>query len=182
MQKNMIDVFFDVIKKLESENIPYMIVGSVAAMVYGEPRMTHDMDLVLDILPQDASKLETLFPLEDFYCPPIEVLSSEITHRGQFNLIHHGTGIKIDIMIRKNTEHARTEFKRKNKVPFWQGSEVFLATPEDVIIKKLSYYREGGSEKHLKDIRGIMAESKVDKTYLDKWIQTLNLSNEWNEL
>ena len=178
----MIDVFFSVLQKLESENVPYMVVGSVAAMVYGEPRMTHDMDLVLDILPEDASKLEEMFPLDEFYCPPIEVLSSEITHRGQFNLIHQGTGIKIDIMIRKDTEHARTEFQRRHKVPFWQGSEVFLAAPEDVIIKKLSFYREAGSEKHLKDIRGIMAETEIDKEYLKKWIQTLKLETEWGKL
>ena len=182
MEKNMIGVFSEVIQKLESKNIPYMVVGSVASMVYGEPRMTHDMDLVLDILPEHASKLETLFPLAEFYCPPIEVLNSEITHRGQFNLIHQGTGIKIDIMIRKNTDHSKAEFDRRQKVPFWNNSEVYLATPEDVIIKKLSFYREGGSEKHLKDIRGIMVESEIDKEYLQSWIGKLSLSPEWDKL
>ncbi len=181
MPDNMIDVFFTVIQKLESENIPYMVVGSVASMVYGEPRMTHDMDLVLDILPEHGSSLEALFPSEKFYCPPLEILNSEIVHRGQFNLIHQGTGIKIDIIIRKDTEHSQTEFQRRRKVPFWQGSEVYLATPEDIIIKKLSFYREGGSEKHLKDIRGIMTESEIDKEYLYKWIQKLNLFSEWKK-
>lgn len=174
----MIDVFSTVIQKLESENIPYMVVGSIASMVYGEPRMTHDMDLVIDILPEDAKKIETLFPLEEFYCPPIEVLNSEIIQRGQFNLIHQYTGIKIDIMIRKNTDHAKTEFDRRQKVPFWDNNEVYLATPEDVIIKKLSFYRESGSEKHLKDIRGIMTESEVEKEYLYRWIKKLSLSPE----
>lgn len=183
MHKSMIDVFFTVIQKLEFENIPYMVVGSVASMVYGEPRMTHDMDLVLDILPDNVEKLETLFPIEEFYCPPLAVLQSEVIHRGQFNLIHQGTGIKIDIIIRKNTEHAREEFKRRQKVPFWQGSEVYLATPEDVILKKLCFFREGGSEKHLKDIRGILAESKnIDKKYLQEWIGRLNLKPEWEKL
>lgn len=182
MEQNMIGVFTTVIGKLESEKIPYMVVGSVASMIYGEPRMTHDMDLVIDILPEDTKKLETLFPIEEFYCPPIEVLNSEIIERGQFNLIHQDTGIKIDLMIRKNNDHARTEFNRRQKVPFWQGSEVYIATPEDVIIKKLSFYREGGSEKHLKDIRGIMAESEIDKEYLNSWIQKLNLTPEWDKL
>ena len=126
--------------------------------------------------------LETIFPITEFYCPPIEILNSETTHRGQFNLIHQHTGIKIDIMIRKNTDHAKTEFDRRQKIPFWQGTEVYLATPEDVIIKKLSFYREGGSEKHLKDIRGIMIESNIDKDYLHKWIQNLNLSPQWDKL
>lgn len=144
---NMIDIFFTVIQKLESKEIPYMVVGSIAAMVYGEPRMTHDMDLVLDVLPEHGSQLESLFPIEEFYCPPIEVLSSEIVQRGQFNLIHQNTGIKIDIIIRKNTDHARTEFQRRKRVYFWKGCETYLATPEDIIIKKLSFYRDGGSEK-----------------------------------
>ena len=178
----MIDVFSTVTQKLESENIPYMVVGSVASMVYGEPRLTHDMDLVVDILPEHAPKLETLFPLEEFYCPPIEVLNSEIIHRGEFNLIHQGTGIKIDIMIRKNTDHSKVEFDRRQKILFWNNSKVYLATPEDVIIKKLSFYRESGSEKHLKDIRGIMVESEIDKGYLHSWIQKLNLSPEWDKL
>lgn len=182
MEESMVDVFSTVIRKLESENIPYMVVGSIASMIYGEPRMTHDMDLVIDILPEDAQKLENLFPLEEFHCPPIEVLNSEITHRGQFNLIHQNTGIKIDLMVRKNNDHSKMEFSRRQKVPFWQGSEVYLATPEDVIIKKLSFYREGGSEKHLKDIRGMMAESHIDKEYLNHWIQKLHLSSEWEEI
>lgn len=182
MEKNMIDVFNMVIKKLESENIPYMVVGSVASMVYGEPRMTHDMDLVIDVLPQSASKIEALFPIEEFYCPPIEVLKAEVVERGQFNLIHQGTGIKIDMMIRKNSDHGQTEFERRQKVPFWQNTEVYIATPEDIIIKKLSFYREGQSEKHIKDIRGVLAETSVDEVYLQSWIEKLGLSKEWSKI
>ena len=151
-------------------------------MVYGEPRMTHGMDLVLDIQPEHANQFAALFPQEEFYCPPMEVLKSEIVHRGQFNLIHQGTRIKIDIMIRKNTEHSRIEFQRRKKVPFWEGHEAYLACPEDVIIKKLSFYREGGSEKHLMDIRGIMVESEIHREYLIKWIERLSLQAEWRKV
>ena len=182
MKNNMVGVFFRVIEKLESEDIPYMIVGSVASMIYGEPRMTHDMDMVLDIPPECSSQLNFLFPPEEFYCPPIEVLKSEIVHRGQFNLIHQNTGIKIDIMILKNTEHAQTEFQRRKRIPFLKNKEVYLATPEDIIIKKLSFYREEGSEKHLRDIRGILSESEVDKEYLNKWLKKLDLSPLWEKL
>ena len=180
--QNLIEVFLSVIKKIESENIPYMVVGSIAAMVYGEPRMTHDLDLVVDILPRDAKKIETLFPLEDFYCPPLEVLNSEIVHRGQFNLMHHESGLKIDLMVRKATPHSVEEFSRRQKVPFWQGVNVYLASPEDVIIKKLAFYREGGSEKHLKDIRGIMAETPLDEKYFQYWIEELSLQKEFAKL
>lgn len=159
-----------------------MVVGSVASMVYGEPRMTHDLDVVIDILPADSVKLETLFPLEEFYCPPLEVLRSEIVHRGQFNLMHHESGLKIDLMIRKATAHSLEEFERRRQVPFWKGVEVFLASPEDIILKKLVFYREGGSEKHLKDIRGIVAETPLDESYLQKWLETLGLRGEFAKL
>lgn len=182
MDQSMISVFIEVINKLESEKIPYMVVGSVASIVYGEPRMTHDMDLVIDILPSSAAKFESLFPIEDFYCPPLEVLKSEIVHRGQFNLIHQNTGIKIDIMIRKNSEHSKIEFTRKQKIPFWKNQDFYLASAEDVIIKKLSFYKEGGSEKHLKDIRGMLAESDIDQTYLNDWINKLSLNSEWDKI
>ena len=172
-------VFFSVLEKLEKENIPYMIVGSLASMVYGEARLTRDMDLVVDIQPQDAHKFETLFPLNDFYCPPSEILRSEVIHRGQFNLIHHESGLKVDILIRKDSPHSKLEFTRRRKLPFWEGAEAYIASPEDVIIKKLSYFREGGSDKHLKDIRGILSETPLDQNYLQHWIADLRLEKEW---
>jgi len=180
--QTFIDTFLMVLQKLEQENISYMVVGSIAAMVYGEPRMTHDMDLVIDILPNETTHFERIFPLADFYCPPLEVLKSEVVHRGQFNLIHHESGLKIDVIVRKTTEHSIEEFHRRRKVPFWKGVEVWLASPEDVIIKKLDFYRQGGSEKHIKDIRGIMAETQLDQAYLKAWLQKLNLSAEWSKV
>ncbi|MGE3759112.1 MAG: hypothetical protein AB7H97_15220 [Pseudobdellovibrionaceae bacterium] len=180
--QGLIDIFLYAIQKLEQQEIPYMVVGSIASMVYGEPRMTHDMDLVIDLLPADAEKIENIFPLKEFYCPPLEVIKSETIHRGQFNLIHHESGLKIDLVLRKKTEHSIEEFKRRRKVTFWKDAEVFLASPEDVIIKKLDFFRQGGSEKHLKDIRGILAETSVDKKYLEFWLAKLGLQREWDQL
>jgi hypothetical protein len=145
----MIQIFFSILREFEQNNIEYMVVGSIASTVYGEPRMTHDMDLVLRISVRDVSKLETIFLPEKYYCPPLDILKSEIVHRGQFNLIHQDSGLKIDIMICKETEHAISEFNRRRKVSFWNGNEVYLASPEDIIIKKLDFFRQGGSEKHL---------------------------------
>ena len=178
----MLETFLSVIQKFEKENIPYMVVGSIASMMYGEVRLTHDMDMVIDILPVDIKKIETLFPLSEFYCPPLEVLKSEMASRGQFNLIHHQTGLKIDVVIRKATAHAVEEFGRRSKKLFWQDAEVYVASPEDVILKKLDFFREGGSDKHLRDIRGILAETQVDRRYLDLWIGKLGLMGEWGKV
>jgi len=177
--QGIIATFFDVLKKFDENHIQYMVVGSMASMVYGEPRMTHDLDVVVNILPKDAHTLETLFPPSEYYCPPLEVMQSEVVHQGQFNLIHQESGLKIDLVIRKNTEHAISEFARRRKMPFWNGSEAFLASPEDIVIKKLDFYRQGGSEKHLRDIRGILSETPLDENYLSRWISVLGLEREW---
>ena len=175
------EVFQTVVQKLELAEIPYMIVGSVASMIYGDPRLTNDMDLVIDLRAQDVSKIQNTFPLEEFYCPPLEILQSEVRERGQFNLIHHASGLKIDIMVRKNSDHSIEEFKRRKKVPFWSNFEASIAAPEDIIIKKLAFYREGKSAKHLTDIRGILAQTPIDSQYLEDWIQKLGLGSEWKE-
>lgn len=179
---NVIETFFSVIEKLEAAEIPYMVVGSVASMTYGQPRLTHDMDLVIDIPAARVQVFEELFTSEDFYCPPPEVMRTEVVQRGQFNLIHHETGLKIDIMIRKTTAHAESEFLRRGRVPFWADRAAFFAAPEDVIIKKLEYYRQGGSEKHLQDIRGVLAETQIDMNYLRSWVEELGLCTQWQEV
>ncbi len=180
--KSLIQVFSEITQTLESNNIPYMIVGSMASMVYGEPRLTHDIDIVLNILPSDGLKFADLFKLKDYYCPPPEIINSEITHKGQFNLIHQETQIKIDLIIRKNTSHSIEEFDRRQKITFWDNQEAYIAQPEDVIIKKLSYYREGGSPKHISDIRGILANTEIDTDYLNKWVDELQLQKQFNEI
>jgi hypothetical protein len=180
--QGLLETFSAVIEGLERGQIPYMVVGSVAAMVYGEPRMTHDLDLVISIAPNRANLLPALFPETEYYCPPSEVIRAEVVHRGQFNLIHHDTGFKIDLIVRKDTEHARTEFARRRKAPFWNEREVFVASPEDVILMKLDYFRQGGSQKHLGDIRGILAETSIDTSYLDHWIAQLGLERQWEQV
>ncbi len=180
--QNILSVFLEVVEIFEKNNLPYMVVGSIASMTYGEPRMTNDMDMVIDILYSDAQKIEQLFPIEKYDCPPIEVLKSEIIQKGQFNLIHQDTGLKIDLMIRKNNSHSIEEFNRKQLVPFISDKSIYMATPEDVIIKKLIFYRDGNSEKHLTDIRGILTDTKIDTEYLESWIEKLNLQIEYKKI
>lgn len=177
--QGLISTFFEVLSLFEQNEIPYMVVGSMASMIYGEPRMTNDMDVVVHVSPQDVLKFSKIFDNDTYYCPPIEVLRSEIVHKGQFNLLHPDSGLKIDIVIRKDSEFAVSEFKRRLRVPFFANKEVYVASPEDVIIAKLDYFRQGGSEKHLKDIRGILAETEVDHVYLDEWLVKLGLKELW---
>lgn len=96
-----IEIFFLFTLPLERGGFEYMTTGSVASMVYGIPRFTNDLDIVLAMVPERTIEFAALFPIEEFYCPPVEVLAVESRRktRGHFNLIHHQTGYKADIYL-----------------------------------------------------------------------------------
>ena len=178
------EFFEQVLVALERLDVPYMVTGSIGAMLYGEPRMTNDMDVVIDPKPFHAALLARLFASEDHYIPPVEVIVDEIQRRGQFNILHVGTGSKVDLIIRKQTDFAETEFARRQSVPFSADLDSASATPEDIIISKLTYYQMSPSSKHIDDIRGILAVSgnDLDHNYLREWVQRLGLTNAWQRV
>jgi hypothetical protein len=171
-----------VIETLEKMGSDYMIVGSVAGTVYGEPRLTNDMDIVLTLMPQTARTFLAGFDPQEFYLPPEDIIAHEATRGGQTNLIHHKSGVKVDLLFRKSNPHALQEFNRRVQIEIFRGIKAWIATPEDVIIGKLRFYREGQSAKHLTDIRGIMANTTIDRTYLDRWIRDLDLGSVWKKI
>ena len=173
------EVLKDVTDRFEKIGIEYFLEGSLAAMYYSRPRFTNDIDLVAQIKAVQIKDFEAHFPLQDYYCPPFEIIRDEVLRMGAFNLIHQATGIKIDIVLQKNTEHSKSEFLRRKKILLLPGIEAYLASPEDIILKKLDYFRTGGSEKHLHDIREILAETAIDNTYLANWLAKLHLEEFW---
>ncbi len=177
-----LEVLKDVTAKLSSRNIEYFLVGSLAAMQYGRPRFTNDIDLVVEIRPSQLRDFAELFKIDEYYCPPPEILRDEVVRMGSFNLIHQSTGMKVDVVVLKNTEFYLSEFSRRKKITLAAGVDVFIASAEDVIIKKLDFYREGGSEKHLTDIREIVAATPLDQRYLDKWIDHFGLREQWGKI
>ena len=127
-------------------------------MLYGEPRMTNDIDMIVHLTDQQALHLPELFPFERFYCPPVEVILSESRRasRGHFNLIHHDTGHKADIYLRGSDELQAWGLSHRKQASLGPDQSLWLAPPEYVILRKLEFYREGGSSKHLTDIRGML--------------------------
>ena len=178
----MLEVLKDVADRFESEGIEYFLVGSMAAMYYGRPRFTQDLDLVVRIKAKQVAAFENLFPLEEYYCPPNEVLRDEVSRKGTFNLIHQASGIKVDILLDKETDFYISEFQRKKKIEVAPGIAVYLGSPEDIILKKLDFYREGESEKHLIDIREIIMGISVDEVYINEWATKLGLLKEWKKI
>jgi len=169
-----------IVEVFERLQIPYLVTGSVAAMAYGEPRLTNDIDIVAAIEERHIASLITEFPEKEFYISD-EMIREAIRHQGQFNIIHPTSGLKIDVIIRQNTPFDASRFKRVRRIYPAETYEANFAAPEDVIIKKMEYYKEGGSEKHLRDITGILKISgeEVDRNYISEWSQRLGLTEIW---
>lgn len=169
-------------RKFNELRIPYMVSGSVAAIYYGEPRLTNDIDIVLFLQAADVPRLEAAFPPEQFYCPPPEVMRTELERpqRGHFNLIHQDTGFKADLYLSGKDPLHQWGISKARKVDL-QGDHLVLAPPEYVILRKLQFYREGGSTKHLRDIHRMLAVLGVewDRSDLEGQIRRLSLEPEW---
>lgn len=181
-----IKFFIDPLTALDLE---YFVTGSIASIIYGEPRLTHDLDLVLAldsaVAAKTARRLIEAFPPDAFYCPPTEVIVTEARRedRGHFNLIHHATGFKADIYLKGNHPFHDWAFARRHAIALPDATRLWVAPVEYVIVRKLEFYREGGSEKHLRDIRSILSVSanKIDRNQLLQWIKRYGLDDIWSQ-
>ena len=164
---------------LERLNLPYCVTGSVAASVYGEPRLTADIDVVLLLGPQDVPGLRRVFPEADYYAPPDEALRAALGG-GMFNLVHHASQFKADIYVAAGDPlHAwALEHRRRIDVA---GTGAWIAPPEYVILRKLEFFREGGSDKHLRDIRFMLAATPVDRHFIEAEVDKRGLSGPWRQ-
>jgi len=175
-------VFGYVIQVLEKLNIPYMIGGSVAAIVYGEPRLTLDMDVVIDLKETQAKDFVGQFGPE--YYVNFESIIEAIKNKGHFNIIQSEEGLKVDFYVLPDDEFSKSEFSRRREEAFDATRRAVFVSPEDIILKKLEWYKMGQSQKHLDDIRGILAVSaaKLDISYIDSWSQKLGIVDLWQDL
>ena len=161
-----------------------MISGSVGAMIYGEPRMTNDIDIVVELRDELIEQFLASFQSEEFYSPSIEFIKSAIKQKSQFNLIHVDSGSKADFIIRKDNDFARQEFSRKKSIPFTKSFQAFTASPEDIIISKMVFYEKGKSEKHISDIISMLkvSDKEIDLRYIENWAEKLNLHDIWTRI
>jgi hypothetical protein len=170
----------EITARLEQAGINYCIVGGLAAIAYGRPRLTLDADLVVAINPSQVASLIETFPATDFYLPPAEVVQAELQRdsRGHFNIIHQHSALRADCYLPGQSELARWELTNRQRLPLGT-TEAWFAPPESVVIHKLIFHREGRSEKHLEDIRGILVGTKVDQKIIGDWIDRLGLQESW---
>ena len=167
---------------LEQLHLRYFVTGSVATIFFGEPRFTNDIDIVVDLPPNRISDFCRAFP-DEFYLSE-EAVRRAVSRKRQFNVIHPASGLKVDVMVPAEDTFNRSRFARAKRLRPAQDYDVVFASPEDVILKKLEYHLQGGSEKHLRDIAGILKISgeQLDYTYIDDWSVRLGLQETWSKV
>lgn len=175
---DFVEVF---VRPLDELGVEYIITGSIAAIFYGEPRLTHDIDLVVNLRRSHIESLCDRFPISEYYCPPPEVLHVELgrSHHAHFNLIHHASGLKADCYVFTGDELHRWALEHRRTVTIGNDVQIQLAPIEYVIIRKLQYYHEGGSQKHLTDIQAMLRVSgkDIDEAFLARELEQRGLSD-----
>ena len=168
-----LEVLKVVTERLNKTNIPYMVSGSMAANYYTVPRMTRDIDIVIELSRTDIDKFVGLFQ-DDFYIDK-ETIKKQVRRQGIFNLIHNQFIIKVDFIVKKSSEYQQMAFARKKEVLI-TNSPMWFISPEDLVISKLSWAKDTLSETQLKDVRNLMETvNNLDLKYIDKWISQLSL-------
>ena len=175
------NVFERISAILQRADIPYMLVGSFASSHYGAMRSTYDIDFVIAATLEQLRTLIRLLPQEEYY-RDLESAIEAHNHQSMFNIIDMATGLKIDFIMSKPTAFGREQFRRRTKAEV-EGTAVFVATPEDVILSKLQWAQMGQSLRQLEDIAGILKfrRDSLDHSYLQKWIAELGLTAEWKK-
>ena len=158
--------------------------GSVACMIYGEPRSTNDIDIVVRLDERQARSVAAAFTGDQWYVSEAAALDA-VRHGGMFNIIHVPSGLKVDLIVASNSEFNAARFSRVRKIKIADDCVEPFSSPEDVILKKLEFFRDGKSTKHLRDIASIIAtqgSETLDWTYMQSWADRLGVSDELKQI
>lgn len=179
------DLVSTFLRPLNRADVQYMITGSVAATIYGEPRFTQDIDIVLSLCAADVARFADAFAATDFYCPPVEVLLEEGARPtgGHFNVFHHDSGWRADCYVAGT--RALETWGMSNRRMLRIGDDIVsVAAAEYVIVSKLEYYAQSGSARHPEDIVRMLRVSGdvIDRTVIAEWARAQGVSTVWHEV
>jgi hypothetical protein len=148
--------FTHVVEVLASLDIPYMVVGGFAAIFYGEPRLTIDVDIIVDIKSSHVRPFVAAFPVPDYYVSE-KAIRDSLQRRYPFNVIQPRTGAKVDLVPLSRDPFTRAAFERRQEIEYdAAGHSAAFISPEDIVVAKLIAFRETGSDKHLQDARSVL--------------------------
>jgi hypothetical protein len=164
---------------LDDAAIPYMVAGSYASMVHGEPRTTHGLDIVIDPSPPALAKLLASIDLNAYYVDA-DVAREALRARSMFNVIDMDTAWKVDLVVRKDRPFSVEELTRRSPQRI-ADVDVPTASAEDTILAKLEWAKAGASDRQLADVAGIVRVrgALLDREYIERWLDALDVRAEW---
>ena len=164
-------VLKDCTSRFEKLGIPYMLSGSMAMIAYAMMRMTNDIDIVLELRYQDADRIMAEFD-SDYYIPHGRVHDA-IQRKRMFNMLHQEMIVKVDCVIRKDTDFQKNAFSRRRRTMF-AGIDLWVITKEDLILSKMDWAKDTGSEMQIRDVANIIRNG-YDEPYVEDWARKLGL-------
>lgn len=179
---SIFDIVNEVLNVLEHLDVPYYVGGSLASMTHGVVRLTQDADIVVaDLREEHAVVLEE--QLREHFYVDADMILDAVRDRSSFNLIHLDTMFKVDVFVRERSHFIRSVFQRRQPLPMSPSGvrTAFFASPEDIVLLKLVWYREGGevSERQWSDVLGVLKvhTGSLDFGYLHQWALKLHVAD-----
>lgn len=170
-----------VVRRLDEQDVPYVVGGSFASSLHGEPRSTNDVDVVADLDAASARRL--VESLGSAFYADADVAAAAAASGGSFNVIHVESAVKVDVFVVGNDPLDRERLRRRERVTIESeagDAQLYIDTPEDVVLRKLEWYRRSGqtSERQWRDVLAVLrVQRSLDREYLDKWADRLGLSD-----
>ena len=146
---------------------------------YARPRMTRDIDIVIELPASEVSRLVDALS-DDFYIDD-ERAALAARRRHMFNVIHNATLIKIDFIVRKDEPYREAEFERRRRLRLGDAT-LFVVAPEDLVLSKLVWSEDSGSDTQAIDVRNLLAAGGLDEAYLSAWADRLGVAGRLNAL
>lgn len=177
-------LLIQVVSILNQLKINYFITGGLARAVWGTPRSTSDIDVVVKILESQVDLLaKALRKISKLGYIDEDTAREAIRDKGEFNFIDPDSGLKVDFWVAKNNEKSLSEFSRK-VLKNIGGTKIYFISPEDLILNKLEWHKQGGSHVQLEDVRSVLksSEKRLDMGYLKKQAVKIGLSDILGEL
>lgn len=169
---------------LDELDITYIVTGGMAVFVWGRPRFTADIDIVVELRGEDIPKLETaLRALGRAGYIDQDTMKNALKEKGEFNFIDGETGVKVDFWVASDDPFSRAQLGRRIAKEVL-GKTVYFISPEDLILRKLLWYTQAHSSRHLEDVESVFKISGdiLDRKYLEQWADKLKVTKLMEEI
>lgn len=175
----------NIAKILERLKIPYLVTGGMAVLVWGRPRFTADIDIVIKLKQENIDSFKkALMAFSRAGYVDESVMREAVSKKGEFNFIDGETGVKVDFWVLKEANPFDASQLERKKVKNILGQKVYFISPEDLILSKIKWYQESQSSRQLEDVESILKISgrKLDTKYLKQWAKRLGVLGILNKL